>query len=266
MTRGRRSRLRQPCRLTASMSPGASTRRTILIGCLRQRSPRPWPCSRRASGEAALAGTTGHVAESVAELVLERCGWTPVWHFVGPGRHGVDLLLLGPGEERLFAVEVKGTLRAARWPRLRRAELTQMDVAWLNKTDNPAMAGWGLTSDDVYGAIALLNFADLRIKIALSHDLTRWQAVTDVGGASLTRVGSLLAQYLSSASLMRALSDGYCRARARSRIAGGIRSSTPSWLPAKISSECSMPRRVSSSESALAPRSRKKSSSSPASR
>jgi hypothetical protein len=60
------------------------------------------PANRRG----ALAGVTGHVAESVAESVFERAGWTPVWHFVGPGCHGVDLLLLGPGQKRLFAVEV----------------------------------------------------------------------------------------------------------------------------------------------------------------
>src|SRR5207244_3749310 len=99
----------------------------------------------------ALAGITGHVAESVTELMLERLGWTPVWHFVGPGRHGVDLLMLGPSAERLFAVEVKGTLRPRQWPRLRRAELTQMAVEWLDKADNPAMSEWGVASEDVYG-------------------------------------------------------------------------------------------------------------------
>src|SRR2546423_11306491 len=44
------------------------------------------PAGRRG----ALAGISGHMAESVTEVVLERLGWTPVWHFVGPGRHGVD--------------------------------------------------------------------------------------------------------------------------------------------------------------------------------
>lgn len=33
----------------------------------------------------ALGGFIGHVAESVVEVVLEDLGWTPVWHFVGPG-------------------------------------------------------------------------------------------------------------------------------------------------------------------------------------
>src|SRR6266571_1319586 len=36
----------------------------------------------------AIAGVTGHVAESVAELLLEEHGWHVLWHLVGPGRHG----------------------------------------------------------------------------------------------------------------------------------------------------------------------------------
>ena len=132
---------------------------------------------RPAARRGALAGVTGHVAESVTEIVLEAVGWTPVWHFAGPGRHGVDLLFLGPGEERLFAVEVKGTLRPHHWPRMRWGELTQMDLAWLDKDDNPAMSEWGVTGDDVYGAIALINFAELRFKIALTRDFVTWHAI-----------------------------------------------------------------------------------------
>ena len=132
---------------------------------------------RPAARRGALAGVTGHVAESVTEIVLEAVGWTPVWHFAGPGRHGVDLLFVGPGEERLFAIEVKGTLRPNHWPRMRRGELTQMDLAWLDKADNPAMSDWGVTSDDVYGAIALINFAELRFKIALTRDFATWHPI-----------------------------------------------------------------------------------------
>jgi hypothetical protein len=126
----------------------------------------------------ALAGVTGHVAESVAEVLLESLGWVPVWHFEGPGRRGVDLLLLGPGAERLFAIEVKGTLRPRRWPRLRRGELTQMAVEWLDKADNPAMSEWDVTSADVYGGIVLINFHDLLFKVALSADFSAWQPVS----------------------------------------------------------------------------------------
>lgn len=127
----------------------------------------------------ALAGATGHIAESVVEVILADLGWTPVWNFVGPGRHGVDLLLLGPNVQRLFAFEVKGTLRPRRWPRMRRGELTQMDIGWLDKADNPAMTEWGVTSDDVYGGIALVNFADLRFKTALTRDFSTWHAIEE---------------------------------------------------------------------------------------
>ena len=131
------------------------------------------PAARRG----ALSGTTGHVAESVVEIILERCGWVPVWHFVGPGRHGVDLLMLGPGEERLFAIEVKGTLRPGHWPRLRRSGFTQMDLGWLDKADNPGMTDWGVRSGDVYGATALINFADLAVRVALTADFELWRSI-----------------------------------------------------------------------------------------
>jgi hypothetical protein len=131
------------------------------------------PSQRRGS----LGGITGHIAESVVEVVLEGFGWTPVWHFVGPGYHGADLLLLGPGAERLIAVEVKGTLQPRRWPRLRRGELAQMDVGWLDKSDNPAMQEWGVTSANVYGAIVLVNFHDLLFKAVLTRDFASWRPV-----------------------------------------------------------------------------------------
>ncbi|MGI8730599.1 MAG: hypothetical protein ACR2LK_11525 [Solirubrobacteraceae bacterium] len=43
-----------------------------------------------------LAGATGHIAESIVEMLLVDAGCQPVWHFTGPGRHGVDLLMLSP--------------------------------------------------------------------------------------------------------------------------------------------------------------------------
>lgn len=41
----------------------------------------------------------------------------------------------------VFAVEVKGILRARRVPRLTRGELEQMSEAWVDKPDNPGMTG-----------------------------------------------------------------------------------------------------------------------------
>lgn len=103
-------------------------------------------CSRRAGGTAptawdrrnenAIAGVTGHVAESVAELLLGEIGWRVLWHFVGPGRHGIDLLFLAPGDV-VVAVKVKGTLVGGRVPGLSRRELAQMSAAWIDKADNP---------------------------------------------------------------------------------------------------------------------------------
>jgi hypothetical protein len=122
-----------------------------------------------------LAGVTGHVGESIVEVVLAGHGWSPVWHFTGPGRHGVDLLLLGPGAERLVAVEVKATLRPSHWPRVRRH--LEMPT-WLDKSDNPGMADWELRSEDVYGAVALVSFHELGCKVALTSDFLSWCPVT----------------------------------------------------------------------------------------
>lgn len=121
-----------------------------------------------------LAGVTGHVGESIVEVVLVGHGWSPVWHLTGPGRHGVDLLLLGPGAERLVAVEVKATLRPRRWPRVPR----HVDMpAWLDKSDNPGMADWGVTAEDVYGAVALVSFHELGCRVALTNDFATWRPV-----------------------------------------------------------------------------------------
>jgi hypothetical protein len=123
-----------------------------------------------------LAGVTGHVGESVVEVVLADHGWSPVWHFTGPGRHGVDLLLLGPDAERLIAVEVKATLRLRHWPRVPRH--VEMPV-WLDKLDNPGMVEWNVTSADVYGAVVVVNFYESAFRAALTADVVGWLAVTD---------------------------------------------------------------------------------------
>lgn len=121
----------------------------------------------------ALSGATGHVTESVVELLLVDAGYHPIWHFTGPGRHGVDLLMLGPEADHVLAVEVKGTLRSGRWPRLTAGELQQMTGAWLDKIDNPGMAEWDLHADDVYGAVVLVRLAERRYKVGITADHTR---------------------------------------------------------------------------------------------
>jgi hypothetical protein len=126
----------------------------------------------------ALPGVTGHLAESVVELILVDRGYVPVAHHPGPGRHGVDLLMLNLEHEMVFAIEVKGTLRPGRIPRLSRGELGQMTGAWVDKPDNPAMSGADLASADVFGGVAAVNFADMTLRMSLTTDFTYFHPVT----------------------------------------------------------------------------------------
>lgn len=106
------------------------------------RSRRDGGTNRLSGG--ALPGTVGHIAESVVEVVLAERGYAPLAHHPGPGRHGVDLLMLHLTSEMVFAIEVKGTLRRGFVPRLTRGDLAQMSNAWLDKPDNPAMTSAAL--------------------------------------------------------------------------------------------------------------------------
>jgi hypothetical protein len=89
--------------------------------------------------------------------------------------------VLCPSGERVVAVEVKGTLRASYWPRLSRPELVQMSGAWVDKADNPGMANWDLHSQDVYGAVVLVNFATMAYRAALTADFSHLQPIRDLG-------------------------------------------------------------------------------------
>jgi hypothetical protein len=133
------------------------------------------PAERRG----ALPGVTGHVAESVVEVLLAGLGYQLLWHFAGPGRHGVDLLVLCPQGERVVAVEVKGTLRQGHWPRMSSRELAQMSAAWVDKRDNPGMANWELGSQDVYGAVVLVNFATMAYRAAFTADFLHLHPVME---------------------------------------------------------------------------------------
>jgi hypothetical protein len=139
-----------------------------------------------AKERAALAPTTGHVAESVAELILGQLGFTVFGDQTGPGGHGVDLLVLDASQSRVFAVEVKGTLQARRWPRLSRGTLAQMTAGWLDNTDNPGMSGWELTSAAIYGAVLLISFPQTSYKLLLTTDFERlWPVLEDTDLADL---------------------------------------------------------------------------------
>jgi hypothetical protein len=141
---------------------------------------RSGPASLTRAERCAVAGVTGHVAESVTEVLLDRRGWRVLWHFTGPGRHGVDLVFLTP-DDKIVAVEVKGTLTAGRIPRLSRREMTQMSAEWVDKADNPGMAELELHSADIYGAVAVINFADMTWRMALTSDFSALIPVTRAG-------------------------------------------------------------------------------------
>ena len=149
---------------------------------------RSGPATLTRAERCALAGVTGHLAESVTEVLLDRLDWRVLWHFTGPGRHGVDLLFLTP-DDKVIAVEVKGTLTAGRIPPLSRRELTQMSAEWIDKADNPGMADLGLRSADIYGAVTVINFADMTWRIALTADFSVLAPVAHIG--QLTDLGWL---------------------------------------------------------------------------
>lgn len=118
----------------------------------------------------ALSPVTGHIAESVAAVFLVDMGYELVWHLTGPGRHGVDLIMLDPSGTTLIAWEVKGTLRQQGWPRLSGRALKQMGAAWINKADNPGMAEWGLRADDLVGGVILVQFQAMRLRFGVTKD------------------------------------------------------------------------------------------------
>ena len=120
--------------------------------------------------KAVIAPITGHVAESLAAVLLDDWGYAIVWQLEAGGRHGVDLIVMAPDDGRLLAVEVKGTLIGGRWPRMSRRALVQMSQEWIDKPDNPGMRDWDLGSGDVYGLIVLVNLADRRLKAVFTED------------------------------------------------------------------------------------------------
>ena len=132
---------------------------------------------------AIVAGVTGHVAESVVEVLLDEYGWSILWHFEGPGRHGVDVVALSP-DDRVVAFEVKGTLVPGRIPGLSRREVEQMSAAWIDKDDNPGMAALGLASTDIYGGVIVVNFADRLWRSAFTADFARFHPVCSVAQIS----------------------------------------------------------------------------------
>ena len=141
-----------------------------------------------------LSGATGHIGESVAEVLLDALGYDMLWHFTAAmsGGHGVDLLVASPAGQ-VVAVEVKSTLRPQRWPRPTAGELQQLSPEWLDKDDNPGMAELGLTGGDVYGAVVVVNLAERKWRCAVTADFTTAHPVLDaasLGDLSWTELSS----------------------------------------------------------------------------
>jgi len=124
-----------------------------------------------------LARVTGEVAESIAEIVLDKQGYNLFWQITTPGIHGVDLIFLSP-DESVLALEVKGTLQPGTIPRLTPSRLRQMSREWLNDPANLAMAEWSLQADDLYAGVMLVDLATPLYRLALSSNFDHYTPVT----------------------------------------------------------------------------------------
>jgi hypothetical protein len=128
------------------------------------------PPSERAPG---LNGVTGHIAESVVETMLVDIGWVPLEHFAGPfsGGHGIDRAMSTPDLANVYAIEVKGTLAARRWPRLRAGDIPQLSGEWLGKPDNPGMESLGLEPAGLAILAILVHFGRRQWRAVRGLDL-----------------------------------------------------------------------------------------------
>lgn len=125
-----------------------------------------------------LSADIGFIAESVATLLLSNVGLEVFAQIVTSGVHGVDLLAIAP-KGTVLALEVKGTLRPGSIPSFSRGSLRQMSIEWLNEPSNPAMAEWGLEALDIYGGVAVIDFARNVWRIALTNDYEGFRPVVD---------------------------------------------------------------------------------------
>ena len=55
-----------------------------------------------------------------------------------------------------------------------------MSTEWLDAVRNVGMVEWELQSDDVYGAVFGLNFADMVYRVAVTDDFLSYQPVNDL--------------------------------------------------------------------------------------
>lgn len=131
---------------------------------------------------AGLQATAGNIAEAVVEVVLVDLGWSPLYHDVNPssGGHGVDLVMLTPSMDKVAAIEVKATLQPDRWPRLAPVRMNQMTTQWLDKLGNAGMIATELHAADVYGLIAMVQFARRHMKAAITEDFVSYLPINSI--------------------------------------------------------------------------------------
>jgi hypothetical protein len=53
-----------------------------------------------------------------------------------------------------------------------------VSAAWIDKPDDPPMTSTELRSDDLYGAVCAINFADMTMRAAMSADFATFSPVT----------------------------------------------------------------------------------------
>jgi hypothetical protein len=79
--------------------------------------------------------------------------------------------------DKVAAIEVKATLQPDRWPRLAPVGMNQMTTQWLDKLGNAGMIATELQAADVYGLIAMVQFACRQLKAAITEDFVSYSPV-----------------------------------------------------------------------------------------
>ena len=75
-------------------------------------------------------------------------------------------------------MEVKATLQPGRWPRLAPVRMNQMTIQWLDKRGNAGMIATELQAADVYGFIAMVQFA--RRQLEVTEDFVAYSPINSI--------------------------------------------------------------------------------------
>lgn len=127
------------------------------------------------SERTAVAPHVAEAARAVATLILDELGFTIIWQGL---KSGPDLLLLGPTEDALLAVEVQGTLRGGARPKAR-MPLAPKELA----------SEWGIPLRDMYGALMFIDFGASTWRAAITRDFEHFAPVRSSEQLELLDVG-----------------------------------------------------------------------------